>query len=225
MDRLHHVDRRGLRAACASSKPDGTGARDVVTTPGHYIEPSFSPDGKLIVFRNAGADGIRGRLYGADAGIYVVPADGSAAPRARPRERIAADVRPHRQADLPVRSPRREVRALQRRASAIRRRRCRRGTKSFTSSPTTPTQIVPSPDGKWVAFEERFHDVRRPVPAHRAPGGSRPDRQAYPTSRVSRDAGSYLHWSGDSRRVFWSLGPELFTRDLGRTFTFLDREP
>ena len=58
-------------------QPDGTGGRDVVTAPGHYTEPAFSPDGKWIVFRNAGADGTRGPLYGANAGIYVVPADGS----------------------------------------------------------------------------------------------------------------------------------------------------
>ena len=36
------------------------------------------------------------------------------------------------------------------------------------------------------------------------------------------NAGAALHWSGDSRRVRWALGPELFTRDLARTFAFLD---
>ena len=40
--------------------------------------------------------------------------------------------------------------------------------------------------------------------------------------RVSRDAGFYLHWSGDSRRLHWALGPELFTRDLADTFAFVD---
>jgi imidazolonepropionase-like amidohydrolase len=40
--------------------------------------------------------------------------------------------------------------------------------------------------------------------------------------RVSRDAGFYLHWSGDSRRIHWALGPELYTRELSSTFAFVD---
>ena len=27
---------------------------------------------------------------------------------------------------------------------------------------------------------------------------------------ISRDAGHYLHWTPDSRRVYWAWGPELF---------------
>jgi Tol biopolymer transport system component len=41
-------------------RADGSGGRDVVTRPGHYVEPSFSPDGRLIVFRRAGPDQARG---------------------------------------------------------------------------------------------------------------------------------------------------------------------
>jgi imidazolonepropionase-like amidohydrolase len=50
--------------------------------------------------------------------------------------------------------------------------------------------------------------------------------------RLPRDAGSYMHWTPDSRRVYWSLGPSLFLRDIARTFAFetpdtttLAREP
>src|SRR5690606_38570029 len=49
-----------------------------------------------------------------------------------------------------------------------------------------------------------------------------PTTSAYPVQRVSRDAGFFLHWSGDSRKVYWTLGPELFTRDLTRTFPFVE---
>jgi imidazolonepropionase-like amidohydrolase len=41
---------------------------------------------------------------------------------------------------------------------------------------------------------------------------------------VSRDAGFYLHWSGDSRKLHWALGPELFTRDVAETFAFAGPE-
>ena len=39
--------------------------------------------------------------------------------------------------------------------------------------------------------------------------------EALPVATVSRDAGEWLHWSGDSKKLHWSLGPELFTRELG----------
>jgi len=39
--------------------------------------------------------------------------------------------------------------------------------------------------------------------------------------RVSRDAGFFLHWS-DERTLHWTLGPELFSRDLRRTFAFVE---
>ena len=80
------------------------------------------------------------------------------------------------------------------------------------------TQIVPSPDGRWVAFEERFRTYVAAFPRTGRPVDVGPAAQAYPVQRVSRDAGFYLHWSGDSRRLHWALGPELFTRELASSF-------
>ena len=39
------------------------------------------------------------------------------------------------------------------------------------------TQIVPSPDGRWVAFAERYHAFVAAVPAIRPPGGYRPQER------------------------------------------------
>ncbi len=83
------------------------------------------------------------------------------------------------------------------------------------------TQIVPSPDGRWVAFEERFRTYVAAFPRTGRPVDVGPAAQTYPVQRVSRDAGYYLHWSGDSRRLHWALGPELFTRDLASSFPFV----
>ena len=83
------------------------------------------------------------------------------------------------------------------------------------------TQIVPSPDGRWVAFEERFRTYVAAFPRTGRPVDVGPAAQTYPVQRVSRDAGFYLHWSGDSRRLHWALGPELFTRELASSFAFV----
>ncbi len=201
---------------------DGSAGRDVVSRPGHYIEPAWSPDGKQIVFRNAGADRIRGDLYGVDPGIYMTPADGSGAAR------LVSEAGSQPMFD-PTGS---RVYLFDRRgekfvlfsvglAGASGGQPSKDEIVHFQSD--NATQIVPSPDGRWVAFEERFHTFVAPFAHTGRPVDLGPSVGAYPTARVSRDAGSYLHWSGDSRKVYWTLGPELFTRDLTRTFTFLDR--
>jgi imidazolonepropionase-like amidohydrolase len=94
------------------------------------------------------------------------------------------------------------------------------------------TQFVPSPDDRYIAWIERFNAYVAPMPATGAGVQVGTSTGEIPARRVSRDAGLYLHWSGDSRRVYWALGPSLFQRDLAQTFAFetqdtssLRREP
>jgi imidazolonepropionase-like amidohydrolase len=42
---------------------------------------------------------------------------------------------------------------------------------------------------------------------------------------VSKDAGHFIRWSGDASKLHWSMGPELFTRDLADSFAFLEGAP
>jgi imidazolonepropionase-like amidohydrolase len=84
------------------------------------------------------------------------------------------------------------------------------------------TQFAPSPDGKWIAFAERYRAYVAPFPRSGRTYDIGPKTAAFPVARISRDAGMYLHWSGDSKQVHWALGPELYTRDLTRTFAFVN---
>ena len=80
------------------------------------------------------------------------------------------------------------------------------------------TEYALSPDEKWLAFRETLQRVRHAVRAHRQDDRHRPEDERDPGARRStQDAGEYLHWSGDAQRLYWSLGPELFTaRSQGR---------
>ncbi len=200
-------------------RPDGSGGRDVVAQPGHYVQPSFSPDGKLVVFRHAGGDSIRGPYYAGDAGIYVVPAAGGTPLLAR--ESGSDPEFDHTGARIYVREVRNEKYTLlsvgvPTAASPLPGRDEIEHVRSDNA-----TQIVPSPDGRWVAFEERFRTYVAAFPRTGRPVDVGPAAQTYPVQRVSRDAGFYLHWSGDSRRLHWALGPELFTRELASSFAFV----
>jgi imidazolonepropionase-like amidohydrolase/Tol biopolymer transport system component len=201
-------------------RPDGGGARDVVSRPGHYVEPAFSPDGQKIVFRHAGGDLTRGPYFSEQAGTYVVPVAGGEAILVR-------DAGTDPEFDhTGTRIYLREIRAEKYTLFSV-------GVPTADSPvpgrdeiehvrSDNATQFAPSPDGKWLAFEERFRTFIAPFPRTGRPVDIGPTTQSYPVQRVSRDAGLYLHWSGDSRRLHWALGPELFTRELGRTFTFVE---
>jgi imidazolonepropionase-like amidohydrolase len=94
------------------------------------------------------------------------------------------------------------------------------------------SQFAPSPDGRFVAWVERFNAYVAPLSMTGRPVDLSMSGSEFPVRRISRDAGSNLHWSSDASRVYWSLGPDLFQRDIAQTFAFaaedtslLRREP
>ncbi len=87
------------------------------------------------------------------------------------------------------------------------------------------TEFEVSPDGRWLAFREGFNAYVTPFVETGRRVDIGPKSKAVPVTRVSRDAGEYLHFSGDSARVFWAVGPQLFQRDLKEAFAFLPGAP
>jgi imidazolonepropionase-like amidohydrolase/Tol biopolymer transport system component len=192
---------------------DGQGARDVIATPGHYASPAFSPDGASIVYRAVGPDSDRGLTHAVEPGVFVVPTAGGT-----PRK-----VTDGGQDPLFNRDGTRIFLRDRRGDQAVLRSVTLDGADEIVHVQSdNAIQIVPSPDNRWVAFEERFKTWVMPFPATGRPATIAPGGTAYPVAQVSRDAGFSLHWSGDSRRVHWTLGPQLFSRDLTTTFAFVE---
>ncbi|MBI3284368.1 MAG: hypothetical protein HYZ65_05875 [Burkholderiales bacterium] len=48
---------------------------------------------------------------------------------------------------------------------------------------------------------------------------------ALPVKQLDVNAGQSLHWSGDSKRIYFSLGDELFSRELKDAFAFVPGAP
>jgi imidazolonepropionase-like amidohydrolase/Tol biopolymer transport system component len=200
-------------------RPDGAAGRDVVTKPGHYVETSFSPDGQKIVFRQAGGDQTRGPYFGDDPGVYVVNVTGGEPLLVRD---AGADPEfDHTGTRIYVREVRNEKSMLLSVGLAAGSSPLPGRDEIEHVRGDNATQYTVSPDGKWIAFEERFRTFIAPFPRTGRPVDIGPATEAYPLQRVSREAGFYLHWSADSRRLYWALGPELFSRDLADTFAFV----
>jgi imidazolonepropionase-like amidohydrolase len=84
------------------------------------------------------------------------------------------------------------------------------------------TQFAPSPDGKWMAFTELFNCYITPMVSTGTVQNLSAANKAIPLNKLTRDAGTYLHWSHDSQKLMWTLGPKYFTRDVRNAFPFVD---
>jgi len=74
----------------------GGSSRKITASPGHYAEPRFSPDGKLIAFEKRSGGGLRSERWGDNPGIYRIAVSGGAAERvsdngAKPQFGAASD--------------------------------------------------------------------------------------------------------------------------------------
>ncbi len=195
---------------------DGKNQTKLTTAKGTYVEPSYSHNGKRIVYRKIGADGFRGPLYSKETGVYWIPAEGGTPQMisesgTRPRftksgERIFLVGNEGEKVALysiGLKGEDRRVHLLSDNAQ----------------------QIVPSPDEQWVALVERYQAYVAVFPATGQAVNIGPNVTDYPMKKLTRDAGTYLNWSADSKRLYWSLGPELFSRELTQTFTFVPGAP
>ncbi len=200
-------DDQDLGAVRKVSVRGGRG-RVLTPDPGHYIEPRFSPDGQSIVYRKLAGNDMQSLWWGEDPGIYEISSDGG-----RP-DLITREGSQPQFADDPdqlyvVRSAGGDKRELVRIDFASRQERT-----ILTSEFATEFQIAP--DGNKLAFVERFNAYVMALPRTGAALEIGPDIESVPMSQVSKDAGEYLHWSGDSTTLHWALGPELYSTDVAR---------
>jgi len=77
---------------------------------------------------------------------------------------------------------------------------------------------------KWLAFREGFNAYVTPFVETGRRIDIGPKSKAVPVTRVSKDAGENLRFSGDSTRLHWSFGPQLFQRDLEEDGVNLGRQ-
>ena len=133
--------------------------------------------------------------------MFVVPADGAAPPRLVREERHRAPVRPDRAAHSTS-------------ATGATTSPCSRACDLSGARRTGALPVGERHADRAVA-RRQVGRVRRALPRVRGRRSRDPGARStsarrsrrYPVARISRDAGLYLHWSGDSRRVHWALGP------------------
>ncbi|MEO8431186.1 MAG: amidohydrolase family protein [Acidobacteriota bacterium] len=213
-----------IRVASAS-----TGASHLVTDkPGHYLTPVFSPDGAKIVYRKDTGGYLRSSSWSAEPGLYRAAASPSATAGGPSTLITLNGTNPAFGKDsdrvffVKTEGGGDQIAPEKRVLASIR---LDGGDEHDYYLSDLAQEFAISPDGQWLAFRQGFNAYLTPFVETGRRVDIGPKSKAVPVTRVSKDAGEYLHFSGDSSRLYWAYGPELFRRDLKEAFAFLPGAP
>lgn len=190
--------------------------RTLTTRKGYYYGPGYSPDGSRVVYIRSGGGSLTGGQHTREAGVYVMPAAGGEA------RRIA------RQAGSPQFSAD-GTRVYYLTGGGLSKKLMSVGLNGEEAREVFNLKyvndVVISPDGRWVAFNELFNAYVAPMPQTGGVIELSKDVSGFPVAKVSADVGSYLHWSPDSKQLHWMVGREYHTLALNQAFAFLEGAP
>ena len=192
-------------ARSRSSAPPAAIGRTVTTEPGYYREPAFSPDGTDDRLSQGLGRFSRNAACGATTRAFT----SCRSPRARSPSACRRAAR--------CRSSARTATAS---SSSTRTAttRCSSRSTSTGADPmthlkaTNAAEFALSPDEQFIGWTERYQAYVMPFVRSGRSIDIAADAKALPQTKVSADAGDYLHWSGDGSTLYWTQGPDLFAR-------------
>ena len=187
---------------------NGGKSRAIVTESGHYSEPRFVNNDKDVIYQK----GRGGRLFtpnwSFDPGMYRVAASGKSKAVKLPMSGSGVQYLDGRYYVMQIKDS-----GLKRKAKLV-----------AIDPKTTESQVVAqthfgsefslSPNGEWVAFVDGFDVFVAPFRPSGKVINLRAKGADLPVVKVSSDVGENIHWSGDSKTLYWSLGETLYSKKI-----------
>ena len=196
---------------------NGSASPEKITTEkANYRTPSYSRDGKWIVFRKDGTNDVMGPGYTSKPGIYSMPANGGTATfisdkGSSPEFNAKAD-RIYYQSGG---------------GAAFNLSSCKLDGSDdrIHLKSTYGSNFTVSPDERWVAFIDlhKVYIASFPQTGKTIDLGS--GTADFPVKQVAKDAGFNLDWSKDSKRLYYTLGGQYFSINLEERFEFIANKP
>ncbi len=187
-------------------------AQQLTKTAGIYRQPVYSGNGGYIVFRKEGGSDALGPAFTAQPGIYMMKADGT-------EERFVRSG-----GDNPRFSKNGE-RIFYQTGSGLASCKLNGEDDKTHIRSTYGNQFTVSPDENWIAFVDlhKAYVAAFPKTGKTIELGS--GTGDFPVKVVSKDAGFNLHWSNDSKNMYYTLGSQYYTIDLADRFDFIANKP
>jgi imidazolonepropionase-like amidohydrolase/Tol biopolymer transport system component len=190
---------------------------------GKYLHPRLSPDGQWVVYNKVRGGYLTSPWQGLGQGVFLARADGK-----KPGEGLQRLSRDGHSAQwggdssavyLTRYQSTGEVDGFHKlwRIDLTDRQETEVAKSEFA------TEFAVSPDGRWLGFVERFHAYVTPLPFTGKSLSLAPKMDAVPVRQLDVNAGEYLHWSGDSQKLHYALGEQLFTVPVQQAFAKDDK--
>lgn len=183
---------------------------------GIYRTPAFSLDGKTVVFRKEEGNELFGNAFAVKPGIYTINALGG---------------------QLNFVSEKGEYPRFNSKGDRIFFQTGGNLDKTFGSytldglderthvKSTYGSQFIVSPGNEWIAFVDLHKVYIAAFPQTGKTIDLNSGTTDFPVKQVARDAGLNLHWSTDSRQLYYTLGDQYFTVNLSDRFEFIGNKP
>lgn len=184
---------------------------------GIYRNPSYSNDGSKIVFEKEGGNSNQGYTYTKKPGIYFMELNSN-------EPKFVTD-----EGEYPTFNTKGDrifyqtggylFGALEKGFHSMDLNGFDKRTH-FTSKYTN--RFIPSPDNKWIAFNELHKAYVAVFPEAGKSIDLSASTTSVPVAPLTKDAGINLHWTSNSKTICWTLGEQYFANDLTSRFKFLE---
>ncbi len=188
----------------------------ITTQPGHFNNPSFSPNGQTIVFEKKSGGYLTSNLWSNAPGLYSIPAKGGQMHRFSKSGSL-----PHFGADndrIYFTKSRDKTRSL------VSTNLDGEAQRVHASSKLAQMFTI-APNGKNIAFRENYNLFVMPVLAGPQNIATGPKAKALPVTKTSKGGSQYPSWSNGGNTINWSLGPVLYSADVEDIIANKDFKP
>jgi len=190
------------------------------TQKGIYRNPSYSHDGKHILYRKEEGNNEQGRTFDKNPGIYTMNVDGS-------QVKFVT-----KEGDYPVYNAD-DTRIIYQKGGVffgdLSKELISVDINGYDKRTTVKSEhgnrLVPSPDGNWLAFVHLFKVYIAPMPksGQTLDLDMTDETKFVPVTQLSKDAGINLHWSADSKTLHWTFGNEYFSAEASENTKLVEK--
>ncbi|WP_300482318.1 amidohydrolase family protein [Shewanella sp.] len=190
--------------------------KQLTSEPGKYVEPTFSPDGELVVYRKTQGGNLTPRTWSQEPGLYKVDIKG------KQNKKISAD---GYQAQFGTNADRVFfMNSSEDETPQLSSINLDGFDKRVHYSSKHATEFRVSPDGEQLAFAERFKVWVTPFAKHGETVEIGPNANNLPVSQLSVRAGESISWNSKSNQLYWTLGPELYQAKVDTQYLNKDKK-
>lgn len=188
----------------------GGEGRAITTEPGHYLNPAISHDGQTVVYEKTGGGYVTTPIWGREQGVYAIGTNGGSPRLISKRGEHAQFGADSDRVYLTVSEPEKDSDKVSLISVPLHGETPNSREETLYRSDWA-TELRLSPDGRQLAFAERFNVFVTPFMHAGKAIDIGPKSTNVPVAKVTAEAGSYLHWSGDGTTLRWAIGPTVYS--------------